>query len=43
MSNKGWGGYCEEAGHEKGTNQKCKVHTVSMMRLRGGAGEIECM
>ncbi len=22
MSNRGWGTYCEEAGHEKGTNQK---------------------
>ncbi len=24
MSNRGWGAYCEEAGHEKGTNKKKK-------------------
>ncbi len=45
MSDRGWGAYCEEAGHEKGTNQKKKKNCidegalVKRYRRRCGKGE----
>ncbi len=46
MSDRGWGTYCEEAGHEKGTNQKKNIYIyidevalVKHYRRRCGKGE----